>query len=202
MVYRGNGHFYSTIRPNLELGNFVSFPSIYLLFSFFNNFCDRVGANLTRVISPPNSNTGGTRLIISVPFSYISFSSFTFPAAPYWIFLLLLPWFHCHFYLVIEQQLYLVTRFLPKICDLVSFSYIFLLFLFFFNHISCYRYLATPFICNASLRRNIPLSQYLPTSPTFSRTAIFGSLLRDKLPFDIIQVRLRYPLIPVVTIFP
>ena len=44
----------------------------------------------------------GSRL----PFSYIFFSSFTFPDAPYRIFLLFLPWIPCYFYLVvIEQQL-------------------------------------------------------------------------------------------------
>ena len=57
--------------------------------------------NLTRVTSPPNSTIGGSRLIFSVPFSYISFSSFTFPGAPYRIFLPFLPWLTCHFYLVI-----------------------------------------------------------------------------------------------------
>ena len=35
---------------------------------------------------------------------YISFSCFTFPGAPYRIFLLFHPWLPCHFYLVIEQQ--------------------------------------------------------------------------------------------------
>ena len=40
-----------------------------------------------------------------MPFSHISFLSFTFPGAPYWIFLLFIPWLSCHFYLiVIEQQ--------------------------------------------------------------------------------------------------
>ena len=47
----------------------------------------------------------GFRLNFSWPFSYISFSSLTFPGTRYWIFLLFLPWFSCHFYLVfIEQQ--------------------------------------------------------------------------------------------------
>ena len=36
-------------------------------------------ANLTRVTSPPNSNTGGSSLNFSVLFFYISFWSFTFP---------------------------------------------------------------------------------------------------------------------------
>ena len=37
-------------------------------------------------------------------FSYIFFSSFTFPGTPYRIFLLFLPWFFCHFYLVVIEQ--------------------------------------------------------------------------------------------------
>ena len=50
----------------------------------------------------------GSRPTFTWPFSYISFSSFTFIAATYRIFLLFLPWFLCHFYLVvIEQQLWL-----------------------------------------------------------------------------------------------
>ena len=57
-----------------------------------------VRANLTRVTSPPNSTTGGSHLIFSVPFSYILFifylSWFTLPD-----FLLLHPWLPCQFYL-------------------------------------------------------------------------------------------------------
>ena len=68
-------------------------------------FLELVRGNLTRVTSPPNSNTDGSRLTFSVSFSYISFSYFTFPSAPYRILLLFLPWLPCHFYLaVIEQQ--------------------------------------------------------------------------------------------------
>ena len=37
-------------------------------------------------------------------FSYISFSSFIFPVAPYRIFRLFHPWLLCHFYLVIIKQ--------------------------------------------------------------------------------------------------
>ena len=59
---------------------------------------------LTRVTSRPNSNTDGFRLTFSVSFSYISFSSFTFPGAPYRIFLLFFPWLPCHFYLLIIKQ--------------------------------------------------------------------------------------------------
>ena len=47
-----------------------------------------------------NSATCGSRIIFSVPFSYISFSSFTFPGALYRISVLFLPWLPCHFYLV------------------------------------------------------------------------------------------------------
>ena len=36
--------------------------------------------------------------------SLISFSSFTFPGAPYRIFLLFLPWLPCQFYLVVIEQ--------------------------------------------------------------------------------------------------
>ena len=61
-------------------------------------------ANLTRVTSPPNSNTGGSRLIFYVPFSYFLFivylPRFTSPDL-----LLFLPWLPCHFYrVIIEQQ--------------------------------------------------------------------------------------------------
>ena len=35
---------------------------------------------------------------------YISFSSFIFTGAPYWIFLPSLPWLHCHVYLVVIAQ--------------------------------------------------------------------------------------------------
>ena len=37
-------------------------------------------------------------------FSYISFLSFTFPGASHRRFPLLLPWLHCHFYLVVNKQ--------------------------------------------------------------------------------------------------
>ena len=66
--------------------------------------CTLLRANLTRVTSPPISTTGDFRLIFSVPFSYIFFSSFTFTGAPYRIFLLFLPWFPCHSYLVVIKQ--------------------------------------------------------------------------------------------------
>ena len=59
-----------------------------------------VRANLTRVTSPPNSNTGCSRLSSLYP-SLISFSSFTLPGAPYRIFLLFFPWLPCHFYPVV-----------------------------------------------------------------------------------------------------
>ena len=39
-------------------------------------------------------------VLSSLYLSLISFSYFTFPGAPYRIFLLLLPWLSCHFYLV------------------------------------------------------------------------------------------------------
>ena len=42
----------------------------------------------------------GSRLAFSWPFSYLSFSSFTFPGAPYRIFLMFLLWLPCHIYLV------------------------------------------------------------------------------------------------------
>ena len=56
-----------------------------------------VRTNLTRFNSPPNSNTVGSRLTFSVPFSYISFYSFTLSGAPYRIFLLFLPRLPYHF---------------------------------------------------------------------------------------------------------
>ena len=46
----------------------------------------------------------GFRLTFSWSFSYIFFSSFTFPGAPYRIFLLLLPWLPCHLFLVVIEQ--------------------------------------------------------------------------------------------------
>ena len=46
----------------------------------------------------------GSRLTFSWPFSYISFSSFTSPGAPYRIFHLFLPRLPCHFYLVVIRQ--------------------------------------------------------------------------------------------------
>ena len=53
----------------------------------------------------------GSRLIFSVSFPYIAFSSFTFPGAPYRIFLPFPPWLPGNFYLVvIEQQQQLSTR--------------------------------------------------------------------------------------------
>ena len=61
-------------------------------------------ANLTRFTSLPKGNTGGSRLIFSVPLYYISFSSSTFPGAPYQIFLRFLLWLPCHFYLVFIKQ--------------------------------------------------------------------------------------------------
>ena len=51
-----------------------------------------------------NLNYRGSRLIFSVPFSYISISSFTFHGAPYRIFFLFPPWLPCHFYLVATEQ--------------------------------------------------------------------------------------------------
>ena len=61
-----------------------------------------VRANLIRVISPSNTNTGGFRGIFSSLYPFlISFSCFTFPDISYRIFLLFLPWLPCHFYLVI-----------------------------------------------------------------------------------------------------
>ena len=69
--------------------------------------------NLTRITSPPISTTGGFRVIFSVLFSSISFSSFTFTGAPYRIFLLFLPWLPSHFYPVIieqKQHVYCVSK--------------------------------------------------------------------------------------------
>ena len=53
------------------------------------------------------------RLIFSWPFFYVSFSSFTFPSAPYQILFLYLPRLPSHFFLVVieqQQQLYLHTE--------------------------------------------------------------------------------------------
>ena len=63
-----------------------------------------VRTDLTRVFSPSNSTTDGSRLTFFVTFSYISFSSFTFPGTAYRILLPFLPWLPCHFYLVIIEQ--------------------------------------------------------------------------------------------------
>ena len=51
-----------------------------------------------------------SRLTFSWPFSYISFSSFSFPGTLYRIFLLFLPQLPCHFYhIIIEQQQQRIT---------------------------------------------------------------------------------------------
>ena len=71
---------------------------------------------LPRVTSPPNSTS--RRFTFNWPFSYISFSSFTFPGAPYRIFIPHLPRFPCHFYLVIEQQQQYKHTQLSRICSL------------------------------------------------------------------------------------
>ena len=70
------------------------------------NFISLLQMNLITVTSLPISNAG----LIQVPVLssldpyHISFSSFTFPGAPYWIFLLFIPWLPCHFYLVVIEQ--------------------------------------------------------------------------------------------------
>ena len=46
----------------------------------------------------------GVPVLSSLYPSHISFSYFTFPGAPYRIFLLFLPWIPCHFYLVVIEQ--------------------------------------------------------------------------------------------------
>ena len=122
-------HTYHTTRTHWEL-NLTESGKCELL----SRSLQDKRANLTRVTSPPNSTTGGSRLIFCVPFSYISFPSFTFsgappnltprrfpfyliliillcflfvfhlPGAPYRIFFLFLPWLPCHFYLVASEQ--------------------------------------------------------------------------------------------------
>ena len=56
------------------------------------------------------SEINGSHLILSSPFSYISFSYFTFPGTPNWIFLLYFCRHPCFLFLVIEQQLYILTE--------------------------------------------------------------------------------------------
>jgi len=57
------------------------------------------------VTSPPNSTPRRfPSYQFSWPYSYIFFSSFTFPGARYWICLLFLPRLPCHFYLVVIEQ--------------------------------------------------------------------------------------------------
>ena len=51
----------------------------------------------------------GSRLILSWPFSYISFSSLIFPCEPYRIFLPYLLRLPCHFYLLFEQHFYILS---------------------------------------------------------------------------------------------
>ena len=59
-----------------------------------------VRANLTRVTSPPNSNTGGSRLIFSVLYSYFIFIFYlprcTLPDFPSVSSLVFLPFLPCH----------------------------------------------------------------------------------------------------------
>ena len=93
-------HTYHTTRTHWEL-NLTESGKCELL----SRSLQDKRANLTRVTSPPNSTTGGSRLIFCVPFSYISFPSFTFSGAPYRIFFLFLPWLPCHFYPVVIEQL-------------------------------------------------------------------------------------------------
>ena len=58
-----------------------------------------VRANLTWVTSFPAQLQAAP--VLSSLYPSISFSSLTFPGAPYQIFLLCLPWLPCHFYLVV-----------------------------------------------------------------------------------------------------
>ena len=83
---------YSTARNYLTLTEYV-LPCLGLFLYY------HVQVWFLRVGPPPLRTRleDGSRLT----FSYISFFSFTFPGAPYRIFLLFLP---CYFYLVIEQH--------------------------------------------------------------------------------------------------
>ena len=82
-----------------------------MIFSF--SFKCQIGWIFMHIFSKPTSREVSDlqaqlqedfRFTFSWSFSYISFSSFTFPGAPYWIFILFLPWLPSNFYLVVIEH--------------------------------------------------------------------------------------------------
>ena len=97
---------YALFFLNLHSLDCLLFFTLYSPLLFFSNWLWPLGVSTSQ--RSPHLQTqlhDGSRLTFCWPFSYISFSSFTFPGASYRIFLLFLPWLPCHFYFVgIEQQ--------------------------------------------------------------------------------------------------
>ena len=84
---------------------FQFLPSIKLIIYTSKSTCltSKLNSKTVPVATSLDSHDG-SRITFYKSFSYISFPSFTFLGASYWIFILCLPRFPCHFYLVVIEQ--------------------------------------------------------------------------------------------------